>query len=394
MMLNKYSFENFQSFLAPTIVDFTLNEKATPNDWMVACDTGTRVSQIMAVIGPNASGKTALLKPIVFLEWFIASSFAAQPDSHIPIAPHFSAADKPTVVSAELDFDGALWRYELRCTREQVLHEALYRKHERFRYVFIRDWDESTNAYKVRQNDFGFPVKEAQKVRKNASLISTAAQYDIPLAMQLVNISLHSNVILVGRQANRQESLFNAANHFNKNPEQFELLKRLLMSWDLGLSDIEIREIFRNEPDPDAPKMFLPFGKHKWAKGEADLPFVLESTGTQSAFILLAVLLQVLTSGGVAVIDEFESDLHPHMLEPIINLFCNPQLNPRRAQLIFTCHAIEVLNILHKSQVMLVEKNADCESSGYRLDEIKNIRTDDNYYAKYMAGAYGAIPVF
>ena len=93
----------------------------------------------------------------------------------------------------------------------------------------------------------------------------------------------------------------------------------------------------------------------------------------------------------MAVIDEFENDLHPHMLEPILDLFASPVTNPHGGQLLFTCHAMEVLNVLHKSQVMLVEKSADCESTAWRMDSIQGIRTDDNFYAKYMAGAYGAV---
>lgn len=36
---------------------------------------------------------------------------------------------------------------------------------------------------------------------------------------------------------------------------------------------------------------------------------------------------------------------HPHMLEPILDPFANPATNPHHAQLLFTCHAIEVLNL-------------------------------------------------
>jgi AAA15 family ATPase/GTPase len=117
-----------------------------------------------------------------------------------------------------------------------------------------------------------------------------------------------------------------------------------------------------------------------------------ESSGTQSAFVLLSRLLPALADGGLVVIDEFENDLHPHMLEPILNLFANEQTNPHKAQILFTCHAMEVLNVLHKSQVMLVEKSAECESTAWRMDTVKGIRNDDNFYAKYMAGAYGAVP--
>ena len=122
------------------------------------------------------------------------------------------------------------------------------------------------------------------------------------------------------------------------------------------------------------------------------MPFNLESNGTQGAFILLSWLLPVLEQGGLAVIDEFENDLHPLMLEPILELFANPQTNPQAAQLIFSTHAIEVLNLVEKSQVMLVEKDADCLSQSYRMDSIEGIRNDDNFYAKYLAGAYGAVP--
>jgi len=43
---------------------------------------------------------------------------------------------------------------------------------------------------------------------------------------------------------------------------------------------------------------------------------------------------------------------------------------------------MEVLNLIHKSQVMLVQKNPGCESSASRLDAVEGIRSDDNFYAK------------
>jgi hypothetical protein len=80
------------------------------------------------------------------------------------------------------------------------------------------------------------------------------------------------------------------------------------------------------------------------------------------------------------------------MLEPILDLFASPVTNPHGAQLLFTCHAVEVLNVVHKSQVTLVEKDEYNQSSAWRLDSVEGIRSSDNFYAKYMAGAYGAVP--
>lgn len=391
-MLHSYSFSNFQSFREKTKVDLRLNQKTALTDWMAVAATGERLSKLMAIIGPNGSGKTALLKPLPFLNWFIASSFQSQPDAPLPLSPHFSAPDLPSEFEVVLDFDGILWRYELRCTPERVLHEALYQRRERFNYVFVRDWEAASQTYKVKQQDFGLSPREARKVRANASLISTAAQYGVPLATRMATGYVVSNVNFMGRRTIDEAALLSAAEYFSSRPEHSAKMSALLAAWDLGLSNVEVREIPVATPEEPSKTIWYPFGRHKGTDTEALLPFVVESSGTRGAFVLLSHLLQALEIGGLAVIDEFENDLHPHMLEPILDLFSNPATNPHNAQLIFTCHATEVLNLIHKSQVTLVEKDELCESSACRLDEVEGIRNDDNYYAKYMAGAYGAVP--
>ena len=72
--------------------------------------------------------------------------------------------------------------------------------------------------------------------------------------------------------------------------------------------------------------------------------------------------------------------------------FIDRERNPHNAQIIFTCHAHEVFNILQKDQVLLIEKDPDGFSEAWRLGDMKGIRRDDNLYAKYRAGAYGAVP--
>lgn len=393
-MLHSYTFSNFQSFREKTKVDLRVSQKTALTDWMTEASTGERLSKLMAIIGPNGSGKTALLKPLPFLNWFVAQSFQAQPEAKIPFSPHFAAQDQPSEFEVLLDFDDKLWRYELRCTQDRVLYEALYQRRERFNYVFVREWDAEDRTYKVKQQDFGMPAREARKVRANASLISTAAQYGVPLASRLASAYVVSNVHFMGRRIVDDAALESAAQYFSTQPDHYAKMSALLAAWDLGLSDVEIREIPAATPEEPTKTVRYPFGRHKGARSEVLLPFALESSGTQSAFVLLSHLLQALEIGGLAVIDEFENDLHPYMLEPILDLFSSPMTNPRNAQIIFTCHAVEVLNLLHKSQVSLVEKDTNCESSACRLDEVEGIRNDDNYYAKYMAGAYGAVPNF
>lgn len=392
-MLNRFAFSNFQSFRERTEVNWLLDGKVPEAVWSGCSVTGERVSTLMAVIGPNAGGKTTLLKPLLFIHWFVRDSFASEPTSKLPFEPHFGLQDEASEFEVELTLDGRLWRYILRCTRARVLHEALYVKHERMRYVFQREWDETNTAYRVKQQDFGFVATEARKVRANASMLATAAQYGVELAQRLLGqMNVWSNVTQLGRMTSDQQ-MIKAATHFSEQSAQRGQAVALLRRWDLGLSDVEVHEFEASTSTGTKEKVWYPVGVHRLAGGKKFmLPFVQESSGTQSAFVLLHHLLPVLEHGGLAVIDEFENDLHPHMLEPILGLFADNKTNPHGAQLLFTCHAMEVLNILHKSQVMLVEKDEHNESSAWRLDSVEGIRSDDNFYAKYMAGAYGAVP--
>ena len=394
-MLSKYTFKNFFSFRDETSVSFDVSGHVPERHSICFNDVGARLSKVIAVVGPNASGKTNLLKPLVFIQWFIGHSFRQEPDSDIPLQGHMLALDEPSEFEAEFDFNGASWRYRLIATRKRVLHESLHTKTSRlFSYVFVRDWDSSTREYIIKQQGFGFTLREARKVRENASLISTAAQYGVELAGNLSQVMLSSNIDFMGRIFSPMDRFYQLSELTKFFKEQDVFRKKalsLLKKWDIGLSDVSFQEV---APDPSKPdeKVDVMLGHHESKNGRFSLSLLQESSGTQGALLLLSKLLPVLEYGGMAVIDELEADLHPHMLEPILELFFNTHTNPHNAQLIFTCHAAEVLNLLHKSQIVLVEKDENHSSQAWRLDSVLGVRADDNLYAKYMAGAYSAIP--
>ena len=394
-MFHSYTFRNFQSFRESTHVSLELNNKTPTRGWEANSASGKRLSTALAVLGANGAGKTAMLKPLTFAAWFMGQSFAAGPDSAIPVTPHFSGKGEPTEIEVEAeDVEGVTWRYVLAVTEKHVVHEALYRKKERFGYVFVRDWDESSQTYSIKQQGFGLAPNEARKVRPNASLISTALQYGVELAKHITSFNLESNVTFMGRMDFQMSQLHLAAQFFAAHEPLRGQMAGLLRRWDLGLSDVVVRELNLPAEDGKTRKVLTTFGMHATRDGNtAELLMEQESSGTQSAYVLLSRILAVLESGGVALIDEIENDLHPHMVEPVLDLFANPATNPHHAQLLFTCHSPEVLDLLQKAQVMFVEK-VDCESVAFRGDDIQGLRSDDNLRAKYMAGALGAVPLF
>lgn len=393
-MLISFAIRNFQSFHEQVEISLALNENA-PKDSRATGEIAphTRLTKALAIIGPNASGKTTLIKSLAFLDWFIKHSFRTPTNTPIPLAPHFSAAAEPSEFQVDFTFEGKQWRYRLVADSDRVYVESLHCKVARsFAYIFTRHWDPGQKKYAIRQQQFGMLPREAEKVRENASLIATAAQYEVPLAVQLQQAKIFTNLDVLGRQQMNDLHLADATNRYVADEPMRAQMAKLLTKWDLGLSDVQIEKRTISLDNGQTQEAFTPFGIHNINGNKHRLLMRMESSGTQGAYLLLSRVLPVLNTGGLVVIDELEADLHPHMLTPILDLFFSKKINPHDAQIIFTCHSLEVLSLLHKGQVVLVEKDQTGGSHAWRLDSIKGVRTDDNLYAKYMAGAYGAIP--
>lgn len=394
-MLRRLQINNFYSIRDELFLSLLLNDR-TPKDFRsIPTTDNKKASKVMAIVGANGSGKTNILKSLAFIHWFIKDSFLnLKPDEAIPVETHFLGDETPTEFEIEFELNNYIWLYRLALTKQRVLHESLYRKEYRFVYVFKRDWDEVSQNYEVKMKDeFDFSQKEARKVRENASLIATAAQYGQPLALMFVRLNVRTNLTMMGKyNFTDMEQLFSAAEFLAKHPETLEKLSGLLTQWDLGLSEVLIKEQTVTDKSGVKNTVYLPMGIHSIGENHYELMMWQESSGTRSAFVLLSKLLPILQTGGLVVIDELESDLHPHMVAAILDLFFSPESNPHHAQIVFSTHSHEVLNMLYKEQIIMVEKDIKLNTEAYRLADVSGIRVDDNIYAKYMAGAYGAVP--
>ena len=389
------SFSNFYSFYEETFVSFEVTQKPSKSLYDINLEHD-RLNKVLQVIGANGSGKTGLIRPFAFIGWFIANSYIElKPDDLIPYHPHGFYKDKNTTFSINFILGDVEYKNSLILTKSLVLHESLYEKTSKlFSYVFVRERNSIEEEFEYKQKNFDFQVKIANKMKDNASIISAAFMNDSEDAKKFIDFfgkSFVFNVTLNGRENYSEQGLLDSAKYFKNNAKSLEQMIKIICELDLGLNSVELDEVELKTSEGQIEKLYLPIGVHGEKGRQFKLPFFEASSGTKSLFVLLRRILPILQSGGLAIIDEIDNDLHPHMLPIILELFKFEHTNPNNAQIIFTCHTPEVLNLLKKHQVYLVEKT-NLHSEAWRIDEMSGIRVDDNLYAKYYAGALGATP--
>jgi ABC-type molybdenum transport system ATPase subunit/photorepair protein PhrA len=402
-MIRRFEFANFCSYRQTGAIAFTASTSLDTDNSFVSSPRGDKVSLLMGVFGANASGKTNLLKGLVFLSFFLRNSYQGLGEKEeIPVDGFFHLGrQEPVDFLVEFEGNGGVYRYECQLLPTSVVSEKLLRLHEDtgyFRTLMTRDTEGKITIRDLEVD--GSAVRRLLQDRPNASMFA-AARLTGSKEIALINRAfgmIETNVNRAGKheQVNDPEiqSMIEAADFFDKNPHLREALEDRLVSADLGISGFVVKPMKVFDQDHKREQEFpFPYVRHRLDdKSNVDFPLALESSGTKRLFLVLRRLFPVLAEGGIAVIDEMESDMHPHLIPALLDLFSDPELNPKRAQLLFTCHHVEALNHLAKEQILFVEKDEHCVSHVKRLSDMPGVRREENFFSRYNTGHYGAIP--
>jgi hypothetical protein len=402
-MIYSFSCKNFYSFSGLTTVDFTVNNKAPMDNGYFTTPFGNRLSKVETVVGANASGKTNLLKVLPFMKWLIISSFNVNPTAGIPVKAFTFGVqkDKPTELSVDFEINGNIYTYSFSMDSKKILSEELKVRNKSAKKVtskkvFSRGWNDETQKYDLDDKSFSLPAKFQELLRTNASVVSAAIRLNHKESQEIVNYwqGVETNVIEAGwvgdlLSPSASLQLVDVLNFYSegKNDTIKKAAEKLLSRFDLGLESFDIKKQKNENGFSIDVKVAHSFGDQI-----EYLPIQYESSGTRQLLILLKTILLVLTNGGIAILDEFDVNLHPEMISSLFDLFIQPETNPKNAQILFSTHSHQILSKLDKYQIIFTEKNKKGESESWRLDDVSGVRVDDNYYTKYMAGAYGALP--
>jgi energy-coupling factor transporter ATP-binding protein EcfA2 len=399
-MISRIEIENFYSVRQAQNLDLRVadNVPETPGRFGEVCPgSKERVPKVVALFGPNASGKSTVLRALAFMAWFVQSSFQLPPDAPQPcesfndkeagqlptrLAIHFGAP--ANLIEPRLE-ECSKYVYEVSFSAElgkpkAVISEALRQwsvKGGKPVRLFERDEHGAVRYGK----GFGLSGyrQVISKVRANASLIATLAQFDHKpsLLLQRLAASIASN-IFIEKVDFAEDSI---VRFYAQHPELVEALNREIERIDLGIKGMSIDSASGG-----------PVAKFEHEGLDRLMPMQLESHGTRQFIRIFPMLIQTLTVGGVAVIDELDLAIHPIVLPEILRWFYDPIRNPQNAQLWMSCHNASLLDDLIKEEVYFCEKDSRGRTRVYGLQDIQSVRRNDNYYQKYLGGVYGAVP--
>jgi uncharacterized protein len=392
-MIHRIVIENFFSVADRQEMDFRVPANAPD----LACfrDSrtipGQRLPLIVGIYGPNASGKSTVLRAITTLAFFVVHSFNLPPSRAIPFFnpyAHNNWWNLPTKIVVEIDglFEGkaAVFRYELHVAHErnkpgsEVSYESMSCNLKgKFRKIFERQKQNFTFG-----RDFGITNGDPrlQSIRPNASVISTLAQFNHERSSDFISSmrqGLKTNVIGL----DKAEGLIDVPLFYASRSDYLQSLNRELSRLDLGLEEMKV-QLGSNGP-------IVTF-KHSGL--DCDIVLAEESMGTRRFIEIFPLLLSVLDTGGVAVIDELDADIHSLLIPELFRWFYDNQRNQKGAQLLFTAHNPAILDELEKEQVFFTEKPSGKPTRIYGASEIKGLRREPSLMKKYLSGELGAVP--
>ncbi|OYX82244.1 MAG: hypothetical protein B7Y83_15395 [Flavobacteriales bacterium 32-34-25] len=335
-----------------------------------------------AIYGPNASGKSNIIRALYEFKEFVKNSTDNKPNDSIALFNPFKLNKKninnPSSFSIDILIDNVLYVYSVEVFRNEILKESLFFYPKGIQVkVFERNRKEFSkgNGYEGIFETIKQRTTENQlflgKVALENNEIARKVYWEIVQLLTLTTDTLHSD------DFNKIES-----SSVFMDDEILKLSKSLIQKIDTQVIDFE--------EENGKLKTF-----HLDENGEKiEFEFDDESSGTQRVIAFIPLVFLTLSYGGIFVVDEFERSLHPEIAQYILGLFNDPEVNTKGAQFIFATHDTTLLspeNKLRRDQINLVEKNSKGETEMFAVSDIKGIR-EGNYEKWYQEGRLGAVP--
>ena len=372
--------------------------------------------RVAAIFGANASGKSTLLDALDCLHHAVGDQ---RDILYQPFSLDRDHAAQPSRFSIGFTHENERYSYSVEAHRWGISREELWAAGQRWRKVFVRTQGPEDDEPTV---ESGTTLKGAtNEVRR----ITTSKDLFLAIALKYKHAtlapiarSLRAMRFIHHSDEERSSRLRWVMSRLTDAPERTGITNAIAQVADLGIVGLEVErqevprevlELLRRFPwsedeDSEVPAEVLKELQrhlvlhHRGADGEEyPLASSQQSQGTLTWLATVGPAIDALQLGQVLCVDELDASLHPTLTATLVDMFKDPDLNTRGAQIVFTTHDTALLDnspvqLLEAGEVWMTEKSPFGASELFSLADFPSNRRGTNKQRRYLAGAFGAIP--
>ncbi|WP_294964258.1 ATP-binding protein [Sulfurimonas sp.] len=351
---------------------------------------GEYYNKIISFYGANASGKTTILKAIITLAKVIKNE---QTDNFpVSFKNKFANLDVNSEIEIGFVVNGKEYLYALTFESQKFNNVAIQNEqlsviiNENKTIFFDRENKTILNIDKKIQNVI------FEKLSEKKSLFQEFEKFDesdiLPAITSFFStIERYSNISVYKTQLNTNLAdekfigIYLDKKVLREGVEPFFL--RFFNSINLDIEKVEVKV----KEEDGKEKEILGLEIYHKIDSKEPLEFDLESDGTQMLMKILLDIYSAKLRGGILVIDEFDSILHP-VLVPILNKL----LIDNDIQIIYSTHNIYNMQFLQNDEIFLIEKDANHKTIVKPIKDNSDIKGYENLLTHYENGLIGGIP--
>ena len=357
-MLIQFSVENYLSIKDKVVLSLLASRDNEHPEHLIL-DGNKNYLKSVVIYGANASGKSNVLNAFWFMVNYVLTSHNQQVHKAIDRIPFKFDKETPARPSSfEVIFtaNGIRYAYGFSVTDKAVVEEYLY-YYPNGRQAIIFERKDTTDFRFTVDIDEQNTLKE--RTSANKLYLSVASNWSyvkvIPVLEWFASCQIITKNSVADAYGLEAEQL--------KDDDYRRVIASMLRIADFGIQSLQVRD-----SDPISSKRGDIFTNvdavHTVQDVEGNissytLNMTEESDGTNSYFKLIGVVKKALDLGTLLVADEMDAHLHPLLTKHLVSLFNSAEFNPKGAQLIFTSHNTNLLDldVLRRDQIWFTEKD-------------------------------------
>lgn len=413
-MILEFKIKNFRSILEQQTLSLVASQGDEHVQNILTVDKKLKLLPVSVIYGANASGKSNLLSALLFMRYFILTcAKESQPGEIIPVEGfsfNENSRQEPSEFEVIFIKDGIRYQYGFIVDNYRIHEEWLLAYPSvRAQQWFSRIYDKKADKY----------LWKFSPLFKHSKHVVGLTRHDVLFLSNSVTLNneqlapifswFQKDLLFIDSRKERDLSYKKSIDYI-KSEEGKKLVLRFMQVADPSIKDITLDVEKRTEDSfpsfpSSIPKEVQEYFKTSILKSGENLKLKFvhsnnvslnlkdESDGTCRLLSFAGRWIDALENGRVLIVDELENSLHPLVVKFLVDLICNPEINKKNTQLIFTTHSTFLLddNLFRRDQIWFVEKDKNNSSHIYPLLDFSP-RKNEAVGKGYLQGRYGALP--